>query len=315
MEVTFGRSSCESVEHQWLRLHYCCAITQFMKSKEVSVRSKVVVGAILLVAVVALVASYSSADEERVGTPQGLPASLDNLFPPKADSYIFLDAMHTMAGYVSGMVCDLFENDMGNAQVNYQKFREQYNKIPTLVPEWKDYFVEDPVIELGNALRTGDPGQVMATLNIVDAVCQSCHIVNMPKVHFKYHWGDFNMITMTDPLTGQDVPFKQFKQMLETSMIGVMNDLQQDQLDNARMQAAGFQTRFAVLNDACMTCHDTERKYFVSSDIKQLVDAIPTALASDNVDMDKVGGLVQQIAEESCFKCHLVHVPAAYSKF
>lgn len=278
-------------------------------------RSKVVVGAVLLAAAVLLVASYGSADEKQVSPSQSLPASLDNLFPPKADSYVFLDAMHTMAGYVSGMMCDLFENDPGNAQANYQKFKDQYNKIPTLVPEWKDYFVQDPVVDLGNALKTGDPGQVMAAMNVVDAVCQSCHLINMPKVHFKYHWDDFNKIEMTDPLTGQDMPFSQYKQMLETSMMGVMNDLQQDQLDNARTQAAGFAARFASLSNACIMCHDTERKYFVSADVKQLVDAIPTALADDNVDMNKVGGLIQKISQESCFKCHLVHVPAAYSKY
>jgi cytochrome c556 len=304
-----------SIEHLSFCSHCFCKVTTLQSSKEVSVRSKVVVGAALLVAAVVLIASYSSADEKQASTSQPLPASLDNLFPPKADSYVFLNNMRAMAGYVSGMICDVLENDIGNAQVNYQKFKEQYNKIPTLVPEWKDYFVPDPVNDLGNALKTGDPGQVMASVNIVDAVCQSCHLINMPKVHFKYHWTDFNAITMTDPVTGQDVPFKQYKQMLETSMMGVMNDLQQDQRDNARTQAAGFAARFASLNDACAACHDTERKYFVSADIKELVAAIPTALASDDVDMDKVGGLMEKIADDGCFKCHLVHVPAAFSKY
>jgi len=45
-----------------------------------------------------------------------------------------------------------------------------------------------------------------------------------------------------------------------------------------------------------------------------LIDKLNTALSGEAVEPQLVGGLLQQIGQESCSKCHLVHVPSVYSK-
>jgi hypothetical protein len=38
-------------------------------------------------------------------------------------------------------------------------------------------------------------------------------------------------------------------------------------------------------------------------------------LNEEPANPSRIGALVRDIGTESCFKCHLVHVPGAYSKY
>lgn len=244
-----------------------------------------------------------------------LPASLEALYPPNAANPVFLLSMFEMNKPLTGIVVDLFEGDLDHAKANFEKFRTQYLATSKLVPEWqKEYYPLKPVEELGTSLQTNDRDKVMAAIGKVGMVCHNCHSATMVKVQQKYHWPDFKIITVPDPLTNQGVDYPTLMQYLNANFTGIGVDLEQGQVENAQKQFQGFEARFQALMESCGSCHDTERKYYVDESVQSLIDKLGQALEVSSVDPKVVGELSQGIGMESCTKCHLVHLPAAYAK-
>lgn len=172
-----------------------------------------------------------------------------------------------------------------------------------------------PVEELGAALEAEDQWRAMVAYEKVGMVCGSCHATNMPKVQQKYHWGDFSAINVEDPLTNEGVGFAQLMSSLDANFVGIGVDVEEGQVENAQQQFQGFNARFQALKGTCRNCHDTERKYYIDEGGQALIDELGQALSEPAIDPKLVEELGMGIAMESCFRCHLVHVPAALSRF
>lgn len=240
-----------------------------------------------------------------------LPISLDDYFPPKAEQPIYLMRMLGMARPLAGIMADLSENDFANVMANFEQFKTQYVGVSKLVPEWEEDFPLAPVNELGDALKSGDQGKVMAAFGSVGKVCADCHLAHQSKAYYKYHYGDFHGIKVTDPLTQQQVDFQQFMLFLDVCFNGIALNVEQGQIENAKRQLRGFRARFETLEESCQNCHDTERHYYVDPSVKAMIEKLEQTLDASPVDPKQIGMISQGIGIESCFKCHLVHVPAA----
>lgn len=248
-------------------------------------------------------------------TVTSLPASLDGLYPPAARRPVLLLAMHELNAALTGIVVDITENDREGAVANLKRFEKLYRENALMVPEWESWYPAEPVEELGRVVPGGDPGEVMAVVGSVGAICHDCHVVTMVPVQIKYHWPDFGAITAHDPVADADVDYPAFMQMINASMTGVAVNLRQGQLENARVQFAAFRSRMVELRESCDYCHDSERAYFVDERIESLLAEMGRSLDVAAPDPEAIAALNQRIGEESCFRCHLVHLPAAYSGF
>lgn len=269
---------------------------------------------ICVVIVVMLFLVSAVADEGKEEGLKSLPASLDNLFPPKAKGPVFLGRMFGMSTPFTGILVDLMEGDIKNVQADYQAFKAQYDAVSKLVPEWTKLYPSEPVEELGAALKTGDQGKIMAAFGKVGKVCADCHHKYMIKVQQKYHWKNFKAVKVKHPFTQQETKYTDFMHILSASLTGIQINLQQGQKENAIKQYQGFKASFAVLRDSCEQCHEDERKYFVDQDVQALVDKLGQALNAAQIDPKEIAGLAGRIGQESCFKCHLVHLPAAMAQ-
>lgn len=270
--------------------------------------------AILLILAAIALSQNENPEHVSLGEPATLPASLAQFYPPKSPAPVYMLVMHQLSRPLSGMMCDLLEGDMENAQKNFVAFEQQYVKVAGMVPEWSHMFQLAAVEKLGEALSAGKQEEVMAAMGQVGQTCEGCHRTSMPAVQHAYHWPDFDVISTEDPLSKSAVSFKQLMLMMETSMSGTSNDLQQGQLDNARRQLAGFEARFLAMSQTCTACHDTERKYYVDKEVTATIDALKASLSQEEIDPHAIEGMFQRIGQESCYKCHLVHIPAAYAK-
>ena len=76
-----------------------------------------------------------------------------------------------------------------------------------------------------------------------------------------------------------------------------------------------FNTWFQITKETCIVCHPSERKYFVYDDVQSMIDKLVEFISEPSPDMGKFAELFMGIGMESCFKCHLVHLPAALTKF
>jgi hypothetical protein len=223
--------------------------------------------------------------------------------------------MFAMEAPLGGMMGDLLQGDMEGVTANYAAFKAQYQKLSTMVPEWTELFPMEPVDALGVALQSGDPAQVGPAMGAVGAVCGNCHVRNMIKVQQKYHWPDFTGVTVSNPLTGADDNWIDYIFGMAGAFGAIANDLQQGQLDNARNDYQAFAALFAALpENGCSACHSTPRTYFVDQSVLDLVDQLGTALNAHAPDPALIGQLSAAIGNESCMKCHLVHVPSALGK-
>lgn len=249
--------------------------------------------------------------KELAGPP---PASVDNLYPPTADAPILLIKMNRMNMFMTDIVNDIFKEDFAHAAVNFENFKAEYSETSGLIPEWKKYYLPDLVDELGKALQTSESGEVMEAIDIFGESCHHCHISNMTKVQQKYHWADISELTIADPLTKQELDFRQFKQLLNGSMVGVLVDVEQGETDNALKHFQALNIRFKELGMSCYPCHDTERTYYVDQKVQIILDKLGLILRSASPDPKQVTEFIQEFGMESCAKCHLVHTPAAFSK-
>jgi len=249
------------------------------------------------------------------GTETSLPSSLNALYPPQAEQPVYLFKMIGLATPLMGIIVDLAENDFQNVKADFEEFRAQYIEISKLVAEWEKNYPLKPVDELGKSLESGEESKVMAAYEKVIKACHDCHVANMVKVQQKYHWGDFRTITAKDPLTNQEVNFTQLMQYINVNFVGIGLDLVQGQKENAQKQLQGFKARYEVMKETCEECHGAEeRKYYTDENVDALIDKLEQALGGSTIDPKEAESLIQAIGMESCFKCHLVHVPAALSK-
>jgi cytochrome c556 len=212
-----------------------------------------------------------------------------------------------------GIVCDLFDEDLPNARANFEQFKVQYETVAAMVPEWQEAYPAAPVEALGRALQAGDPAAVMAAVDEVGAVCHNCHLGTMVAAQQKYRWDKFSDISAVDPLAQEDVEFAQLMRRMEVSMVGIGMNLKRGQTENALKHLHGFEARFRTVSETCWNCHESERTYFTDPSIFDRIEKLKIALAEPNVDGAAAGALLQEIGQESCSKCHLVHLPAAYS--
>ena len=266
-----------------------------------------------VVVVLVLVTAYA---DERVSKTAGLrlPSSLDSFYPPKTQQPVHLLRMLTLGSLFSGIASDLVENDLQGARGVFEKFKTEYVEISKMVPEWKKEYPVKPVEELGAALKLGDRKKVMAAQEKVGAVCHNCHVKYMPMTQQKYHWGDFSTIKVKDPLSNEEVPFTRLKQYLDSNFAGIGLNIERGQKERARKQVQGFNARFQTLKTTCGRCHTGEIKYYTDEGVQGMIDKLGQTLENPSADPKVAVELVQRIGMESCFKCHLVHVPAAISK-
>jgi len=242
------------------------------------------------------------------------PASLENFYPPKSPAPVFQIGMIELAGAMTAIGVNLFEGDFANAGKQYENFRAKYSEISKMIPEWADRYPMAPVDKLGEALKGGKQEEVMAAIGEVDQVCGRCHVASATKVQHKYHWPDTRDMMIDDPVTGQTVPYRQFMHFLAMSFEGIAVDLQEGQPENAARLHGDFNRRFQTLRESCGNCHTTDRKYYVDESVQGMIAELGQAIASPTPDPQRIQNLSMGIGQESCFKCHLVHMPAALSK-
>ena len=245
--------------------------------------------------------------------PNGLPASLDALYPPHSTRPSYLIAMHDLNASLTGVAVDAMENDLAGAALRFDEFAAFYVDTAAMVPEWEPFYPQAPVTALKQAIEAGDPGQIMAAVAKAGETCHHCHLATMVPAQQRFHWPDFGQVEVDDPVSGTRMPFAGFMQMLNASMVGIGVDLKESDPANARMHLTAFRSRMQALRESCAACHDTERRYFVDEDIELLLSGLAAAMDAPRVDASSIDHLTRRVGEEACSRCHLVHLPAAYS--
>ena len=262
--------------------------------------------------------SNNSEDKARISDKQNneqlLPTSLNALYPPVTNAPVFLFKMIEMGNSLNATGINFFEADHENMQVSFNRFKTVYIEFLGLVPEWEDYFSLKEVDELELALNSKEMEKVGLAFENMGKVCHTCHAANITRVQHKFAWGNFSDISLTDPVNGKENSFSEIMHIMTISYDGITTDLIEGQLEYSRKHFTDFNTRFEAMSETCIACHDSERKYYVDNNIQNMIKAIGEEIAKEKPEVERIKDLTKGIGYESCYKCHLVHTPAAFSQ-
>lgn len=256
----------------------------------------------------------SAAKGQATPAAQALPKSLDAFYPPSAQMPVYTARMTAMAMPGEAMIADLLEGEGKNAAASFEAFAAQYKEVREMVPEWTDAFPMEPIEELREALSSGDAKQVMPMVGKVGQVCHNCHVEHMTAVQHKYHWKDTRTFKIEDPISKRELSYAELMHTLSGSLAAVGANLAAGQKEAAQKQLGAFTARFGKLEQTCSYCHSSPRAYFVDQSVKDVIADFGKELAKAKPDPSYLQRLGEQIGRESCFKCHLVHMPAALAK-
>ena len=243
-----------------------------------------------------------------------LPASLDAYYPPKSPAPVYMFEMFSMTGSFLGIAADLQENDHEGAMANFDAFKLQYLKIRSMVEEWTERFPLDALDSLGQALSEGNPDGIGNAMASLGNSCTSCHLITQVKAQQKYHWPDFEILTIEDPVSGATLSWHDFMMNISVAYSGISSSLQQGQLENARSNVQAFSDQFSAMAESCYACHDTPRAYYTDENVTKMITDLGNELAISSPDPDAIQQMVGIIGNEGCVKCHFIHMPSSFAK-
>ena len=239
-----------------------------------------------------------------------LPDSLDKWFETKTPwgQPLYLSKMFELGGPMMGILANVQQDDMANAKISYQIFKKEYENSSKMVPEWRGYYDPDAVDKVGKAFDTGDKNQILASMDTVFQTCAECHKETKTKVFAKYNWKDLRDVKMKTVNPEQpEAPWSEAKaKYLVTGFDGAIANARENQQEATNKSFQQFKTMFVYMKEACKSCHDTERKYYVSDDVMALIDKTEGEIS--NGDLNSASNTLQQIGG-ACFDCHQTHEP------
>jgi len=243
------------------------------------------------------------------------PKSLDQYYQKEPSDYLM--AMFGILGPMGGMETHLKDGNMDKAKEYFVAFKAEYFKLSKMVPEWSDHFPSEPIENLEKALDSGDSAKIESAMPGVGRTCAKCHQEHIPEVWYKYQWKDSEKMTIADPVSGKSIGWVDYMFGLHHSFSEINTYLSEEKAGGkfGKTIAAlnNLQKRVEGLNEGCKECHgkDDKRKYYTSSDILDLLSKAGDELNQTQPNIENVVKRLQGVGMESCYKCHLVHIPAA----
>ena len=272
---------------------------------------------LIIISLIAISGCLTDKNTEVVNEPEdkGLPQSLDQYYqsvPPQPPEYLL--KMYELGGTMVGISVNIQQEDMANATKSYAAFYENYKNSAEMVPEWKDYYDNEAVERMGDALETGDIPGVFQSMGEVGAGCANCHKDTMPAVWSKYIWKDFREVMINTPNPEEpQLPWAAAKmKYLVAGFDGIGINIKQGNQAGAQQSFELFTEMFNNTKQACGACHATERRYYVSDDIMGMINTLGQEIDAGNLTAAE--NIRQGIGAQSCYACHVLHMPAQFEK-
>ncbi len=269
----------------------------------------------LLIAVVILLAGgfvlLAQANTGR-SNEKSLPPSLDKYYETQPPEYLV--RMFDMGESMQGIVVNIQQGNMAKARESFKAFSKKYGESRDLVPQWKKYYDLKAIEKLGDALDEGKVPEIFEAMGEVGSTCSGCHRDNMPPVWDRYNWKDFDKLTMNTPNPDEPVlPWAAAKmKYLVVGFDGIGVNIKDNNKAGAQQSFALFRTMFDNMNSTCVSCHTDKPRYYVSGDIRAMIDSMGEKI--DTGDLKGAEGLWQAVGMESCYRCHVLHMPAQFAK-
>lgn len=260
------------------------------------------------------------------------PKSLDNYYPPIAKRAKNYKAyMDTLGRRFYDLMVDVQYVDREAIEESYLRFKDYYDFVAGLVPEWKERFLTSELEELGKLLgivkdsadtTTKDTSlsnpKIKNLLSKIEHSCKTCHVQEIPKVYFRYYWTTkdlkMNMVTfrVVDPISGKNLPYRDFKSSLANDYYAILRTVDKGAKAKLKKQVESFVKRFNYNQGLCSKCHVEDPYLFTTPTISTLVRDLENEANKYIPNKDRLKSLLTEIYRSNCNGCHRVHLPATY---
>lgn len=233
-----------------------------------------------------------------------LPKSLDKFYNgsvPEVPSSEWVGEMFIMAGALDGMIANMQEGDMTNANKSYNVFAQEYKNASKKVPEWRGYFDTSAVNKLGKDLNAGNMNATSKDIEKVAGTCLKCMGERRAQVWAKFYWREFDTVNISG------MPWLDGMLALGVDFGGIGANAAEGDQNATKKSFDQFKALYTDVKVACSNCHDTPRFYYVSDDVFAKIDQMGDNITSNNLQN------VQTIQKElgiQCYRCHVLHMPA-----
>lgn len=240
-----------------------------------------------------------------------LPLSIDQYYQSRPPVYLI--SMFELGTAMMGIGVNLQQGDMANAKKSYIDFSKKFKESSDMVPEWKKFYDQGTVDKIGTSLDSGNVPAVFENIGKVGEACVKCHKEKMPQIWIKYNWNDFGKLTMNTPNPDEPIlPFPLAKiKYLASGYDGISVNIKNNNQKGAQESFGLFKKMFDNMNSTCSSCHASPPKYYVSADIQAMIDTMGEKINSGN--LSEAEGIRIGIGMESCYRCHVLHMPAQYA--
>ena len=234
------------------------------------------------------------------------PKDLDKYYPPASEKPVFLYNMYTASISFTGMLANIQEGDWKNAKKWAESLKKAYLKVGKLVPAWDKFLRKDEINKLVEAVNNKNTAKVKMYAQKVGQSCSSCHKKYMLPVKVKYHYPSYDLISIEDPVSGNEYEVEDYMKKIATDYKLVNVYSSDGKYKKALKMADSFSKRFKALTQMCSECHTSkivEDVYF-GEETENALKALKKAIVAKNhkninKQMGAIGG--------TCYKCHNVH--------
>ncbi len=263
---------------------------------------------VVIVAIIGLAAVLIN-QGNKPDTKNNLPPSLDQYYKTQPPEYLI--KKFGLGESLMGVIMNSQQGDLVNAKKSFIAFSKEYKDIADMVPEWRNYYDQKPVENLGTALDSGNVSAILGAAGGVAENCGRCHTENMPAVWNHYNWKNFNNVMISTPEGQLPWPAAKMKYLV-IGYDGIGVNIEKKDQTGAQQSFNLFRSMFNNMTTACSSCHATERRYYVSQDIQAMISDMGANIASGN--LSRAEEIRQTIGMESCYRCHVLHMPAQFAK-
>lgn len=93
---------------------------------------------------------------------------------------------------------------------------------------------------------------------------------------------------------------------------GIGVNIKNGNQSGAKQSFVLFSAMFDSLNSTCTSCHPSSPRYYVSADVRTMINKMGKEINAGN--LSEAEGIRQAIGMESCYRCHVLHMPAQFAK-
>lgn len=245
----------------------------------------------------------------------GLPTSLDKYYKntqPQPPEYLI--KMFELGESMQGIGVNIQQGDIPNAKKSYAAFYQNYKNSANMVPEWKEYYDVNAVEKMGASLDNGNIQAVFESMGQIGASCVKCHTEKMTPVWNKYNWMDFSKITMDTPNPSEPkLPWAQAKlKYMVIGFDGIGVNIKNGNQSGAKQSFVLFSAMFDSMNATCASCHPSPPGHYVGAEVRAMINKMGEEINVGN--LSEAEGIRQGIGMESCYRCHVLHMPAQFAR-